>query len=534
MRRVLVRLLLLFVTWCLVVAHLGVQVPPADDAERPGAETGSQWIPRAKAGLNHAVLVGDPYARGLAWGRFTQDLLEREEDALVERFRGFFPLAPARLAFLLFAKRWFWGISAYLDEEWLREMHGVAQSAPAKYAYLADPYTRQLALHALHEVGQMFVDYAPGDFGCTVLAYPHGGHWLVGRNFDFEGGRIFDEEKILKWVFPDKGIPFVSVIWAGMVGAVTGVNAHGVYISINAAGSSDFGRLGTPSTLILTKALQTATTASAAVEIFRVHKTIITEIFVVTGPGAPLYVIEKSPKRMHVAIHQDPTSVANHLLDPDWAGDKINEFRKRELTTLARYGRAEAILAEIAARAKADPKGLTRDGAAWILDGIRDKQVPNTKAAQLGNRQAIDALIATHAVVYDSARALLYVGVGPSLTGEFRGFDLAKSFAERIPVEIDSPLPSDSEVSAERYAAVKAQNELYLKTIARKDWRCEDTKDVRIHVSQGEENYLKAMALATLDEACGNRAGARLLWARALALSPAYKKERRLALEGTK
>ena len=63
---------------------------------------------------------------------------------------------------------------------------------------------------------------------------------IIGRNFDFEGGRIFDDEKILKWVFPSNGIPFVSVIWAGMVGAVTGVNASGVYISINAAGTVCF------------------------------------------------------------------------------------------------------------------------------------------------------------------------------------------------------------------------------------------------------------------------------------------------------
>ncbi len=75
-------------------------------------------------------------------------------------------------------------------------MYGISRSAPRKYDYLADPYTRQVAYHGLHEVGQMMVDQGFEEgMACTVIAVKRGRQWILGRNFDFEGGRIFDKEK---------------------------------------------------------------------------------------------------------------------------------------------------------------------------------------------------------------------------------------------------------------------------------------------------------------------------------------------------
>src|SRR4030095_3151489 len=276
----------------------------------------------------------------------------------------------------------------------LEESYGVSLSASPEFNFLLDPFSRQIAYLGLHEVGQMMIDRGTAAMACTVFAVPHEGSWVVGRNFDLEGGKIFDEEKILKWVFPDKGFAFVSVIWAGMVGGVTGVNENGVYISINAAGSSDFARFGTPSSLVLLKALQFSRTADDARKIIEDSKMFITDIFVVADSHSPyLFRIEKSPRRFYTLKETQPTIITNHLMGATWGSDETNEFRKRESTTLYREARGRALLRDVEA---ANPQSLEK----YVLSMLRDKNDREGNPLPLGNRQAIDALIAAHSVMY--------------------------------------------------------------------------------------------------------------------------------------
>ena len=62
---------------------------------------------------------------------------------------------------------------------------------------------------------------------------------MIGRNFDFEGPEIFDREKAVLFFKPKGKIPFASVAWVGMSGVVTGLNAEGIYVSVNAARMDD-------------------------------------------------------------------------------------------------------------------------------------------------------------------------------------------------------------------------------------------------------------------------------------------------------
>lgn len=488
--------------------------PPEASLEVKGE---APWFPKARHGVNHVFLEGNPFERGFRFGRATRELLLRQEDALMAKFHEVFSSAVARKAFILLARSWFYDLDSEIHEDWRREMHGVSLSAPAKYDSLADPYTRQLAYHGLHEAGQAFVDYGEEGFGCTVLAVPKPGGWLVGRNFDFEGGRIFDEEKVLKWVYPERGLPFVSVTWAGMVGAVTGVNAKGVYISLNAAGSEDYSRLGTPTTLVLLEALQTGATAAQAVEVIRNARTVITEIFVVTAPGAPIYVVEKSPQRTAVREHRGPAAVANHLVDPAWEGDKINAYRRDELTSAARLARATEIVKEL---------GTWKIvSAADMVAGLRDKLAGGR--AQLGHRSAIDALIATHAVVYDSAKGYLWVSLGPSLSGGFRGFDVAKTLEQKQPVVVGD-LPADGAAPPATYARAREDIADYTRVLTNSsELNC--PRELAALEARPTAHYLRAFALGALEELCGSREKAAARWEEGLSLSPAYARERKLA-----
>ena len=47
---------------------------------------------------------------------------------------------------------------------------------------------------------------------------------LIGRNFDFYVGDAFAQNKLIDFVKPTKGYKFMMVSWAGMIGAVSGMN----------------------------------------------------------------------------------------------------------------------------------------------------------------------------------------------------------------------------------------------------------------------------------------------------------------------
>lgn len=508
--------LLLAATAVVSTYHAGTVPPrpaPSDLAPAKG------WFAprRGPDEIHQLVVEGNSRARGRYVGRATATLLAAQEGELQRQLRHAIPWAVAQRGLELFLMRWFSGIEEYIDERELDEMAGVGESAPHAYDFLADGFTRQVAYHGIHEVGQLFVDVGGADMGCTVFAVPGTSGWTVGRNFDFEGGRIFDEEKILKWVFPERGLAYVSIIWAGMVGAVTGVNQNGVYVSINAAGSTDFRRLGTPTTLVAARMLGAAQNAEEAVQILSAATTFITDIFVVADRDKA-YRVEKSPDRVLVHRLELPTVVANHLVDPAWADDRINALRKTKLTTLAREARGNELLA-----------GYRKDVPApeQLLRFLRDKGRGPHGRLPLGHRSAIDALIATHAAIYDSGRGSLWVSTGPSLAGAFLGYDLAASFREHRPVTIP-PLPADPDVTREGYRAVKTMASQVAEAerlLAQKDcdgagvlldrWREHPERSYDYWTARGDWHR------------CRQEPGkAREAWTKAQALVPAYSWER--------
>lgn len=507
--------------WTVVlnIYHAGVFPRPNIEGQNPNA--GAQWYDKDKWGIHHLVLDGPSYARGLKAGELTKDLLLEQEQVLNAQMETWFPERWMRQLLVLGAITWFQGADRYFEKPHLLEMYGTSKSAPHEYDYLADGFTRQVAYHGLHEVGQMMVDQGWEDMGCTVIAIPRGRNWILGRNFDFEGGRIFDREKIVKWVFPDKGIPFVSVIWAGMVGAVTGVNAKGVYISINAGGSSEFRRIGTPSTLVTLKVLQEAENSDQAVAILKAARMFITDIFTVMDAGGNLFRVEKSPEHTIAIRVSGPAAITNHLVAPMFENDPTNKFRKSELTTLARFERGQKLAEQV-------PAGLDLDQTVnAVLAILRDKGIDDRgRPIHLGNRRAIDALIATHAVIYDGLRGILYVSQGPALAGPFLGYDLNKSFAGKAPVYVGQ-LARDPLVSDESFNAIKDANQKIAQARRMtKHLDCARALNLLETIpAEWREQSPYYHALGDAHSCAFRGEEARAAWRKALDLVPAYAKD---------
>ena len=448
---VFVLLFQLFATWIISVYHISVFEKPNVINENISQK--ATWYSKDKYRINQLLLFGSSYNRGKETGRLTRDLIYKQEEELTSMFRSFFPTKVSQQLFIIALSRWFWGIERYFDEGMLKEMLGVSEYSSDKFNGFADPFTRQVAYHGLHEVGQAFSDVENVDFGCTVFGINYKNNWVIGRNFDFEAGRIFDDEKVMKWVFPEKGYSYLSVIWAGMVGVVTGVNQHGIYVSLNAAGSSDFVRYGTPSTLVLAKTLQFAKNYSEAIEIIKNSQMFITDVFtLIDSKNKKAFKIEKSPKYTEIKEYKNDFVITNHLLSERWVSDKINVFRMKELTTTNRFKRGEKLISTVKDKNFKNGKDVEKT----VLAFLRDKRSVDGAKMDLGDRNAIDALIATHSVIYNADQNVMYVSSGPSLVGEFIGFDLTRSFLQRHPV-LKGSLPSDNEVDTDTYYRIKKE-----------------------------------------------------------------------------
>jgi isopenicillin-N N-acyltransferase-like protein len=515
--------LLLIATFTLASLHAEVAIKPAEFVGKTAPIT-ARFIDKSQLGIHQMILTGTPFERGYNLGKLTSGLLLRQEAVLFDQLEAWIPNRIALKGFAIFCANWFRGLQNYFEPWALEEMYGVSLSAPQKYDFVADGFTRQIAYHGLHEVGQLMVDKGVG-FGCTLAAVPYQGAWIIGRNFDFEGGDIFDREKIMKWVFPDRGNSYVSVIWAGMVGVVTGVNENGLYISLNAAGSDDFSRVGTPSTLVIAKALQFSHSIDDAIEVFKTTPMFITDIFILSDTKSGRTVrIEKSPERTVVEELTRPTIVANHLVSPEFANDQTNEFRKREQTTIARYERGMHLLDTLHPENSRNEK----EAISKILSIMRDKGEADGKPLHLNNRSAIDSLIAAHAAIFDGARMHLFVSQGPALAGAFTGFDLKESFRKREPVTIEG-LPADSALTESDYVRIRhSERTLWQaqKRLSKHD--CEGARtliDDAGKAFDGSSLYHQVLG-SRLDECDHDSAGAHKEWQKALDLHPAYKTDR--------
>jgi len=472
-----VALALLWLGWttAVFIFHYGTLTPPL--ITPPQMAGSAKWFPRtSEQQIQNLVLEGEPYARGLKGGEFTRDLLFRQETELLDMFVKLFPARPLIYAFELAVIPYFKGVEDAIPSEFLLEMYGISRSADRLFDRYADGFTRQLAYHGLHEVGQMMVDRRGDDrfaMACTALAVPFGKTWVVGRNFDFEGGKTLDEDKLLKWVFPAKGYAFVSVIWAGMVGGVTAVNEKGLYLSLNAANTDSFNRLGQPSTILLINTVEHAATADEAIAILRDTPAMISDLFLlVDSQAGKAYRIEKSPVHTAVIELSGPSALTNHMIDPFWQNDPVNRFRRDDLTSDYRRARAEQLLAGFQVK---NPKDIDQA----LLRLLRDKKDLDGAPLPLGDRRAIDALVANHGVIFNGATQTLYVSRGPHLVQGFEGYDLTASFQKHAPVRT-TLLPADEDLTPEQFHDYTHYQ--FILDVAEKDLR-----------SSSHENFLRAV-----------------------------------------
>jgi len=441
--------------------------PPADDGRdlprvvnvdmsggSPRLKVRKSWMER-QDGIWRLDLVGDPWTMGFSHGLLSSRVTTNIDRHMIG-LMGRYVTTPFRRWLVGNVVRWqFRHVPDHIPPRRLVELAASSRTMVDSEEFPERPFQRLIYYHALHDMTQR-LDGSPL-IGCTAFAVwgkaTVDKHMILGRNFDFEGGEIFDRQKAVITFRSSDRIPFVSVAWPGMAGVVTGVNARRIYVSINAARSDAPLRPGIPMAFLVRQILEKAGSISEAVAIIKKAKVMVPEaLLIADGKTSSAVVVELAPDK--VAVRRSQSSllgVTNHFLSAKFKSDASNDWLRRYTTSDARYKRLMQLLSRFSGRIDART-------AVMIL---RNRTGVDDEPLGLGNRNALDALIATHSVVVDLTEMVLWVSRGPHLLGRFVAVDLKPIFGLPTPdlakvkhIEAD---PLVGTVSLDRFRQARAQ-----------------------------------------------------------------------------
>lgn len=384
---------------------------------------GNGWLQQNKFGLWEMYTEGSPYERGVINGKLSKELIEKQEEAFVSQLQELVP-SDFYIRFLNQIVRWFnRKIYKYIPEEFLEEIYGVSQSASGKFSSIGPNYYRILNYHAAHDIGHAMQQYH--FTACTSFSAwgdkTADSSLIIGRNFDFYAGDDFCKDKIVCFVKPDKGIPFAYITWGGMTGVASGMNLHGLTVTINAAKSTIPWSSKTPVTILAREILQYASNINEAFKIAQKRQIFISESFMIgSAEDGETAVIEKSPVGIALRMPSGNDIIStNHFIDTAFHKDQMNLENMQKSASLPRYERTLELLNKYGI--------INAQTAAEIL---RNRFTTGEKPAGLGNEKTVNQLVAHHSVIFLPKKKIMYVSTSPWQAGCYLAYDLKKIFSE--------------------------------------------------------------------------------------------------------
>ncbi len=414
--------------------------------------TATSFLQKHPDGLWEMYVEGAGLSLGLEQGALLDSLYRNQEEVF---FKQVETLVPGRTKqwllrkFLSFYNR---KLPCSVLPEFREEIYGLSRYATDSLNFIAKPYARALYLHAAHDIGHAMQDLAL--VGCTSFAVwgekTLDGGLLIGRNFDFYAGDAFAENRLLSFVRPSYGYPFASVSWPGMTGIVSGMNAEGLTVTLNAGKSNLPLTARTPVSLLAREIIQYASTLEEARSIAQKRRLFVSESLMIgSAKDGKAVLLEISPQKMGIYEVENALVCTNHFQSPPYGADKKNEKQKAESHSLPRFERVTALL-------QASPK-LSPALAAEIL---RDRGAPSAPPLGQGNDRAINHLLAHHAVLFEPHKKRIWVSAPPYNLGAFHAYDLEDVFAEKK-IEAKASLPRDPFFETKEYAQYEEYRQLH-------------------------------------------------------------------------
>jgi len=405
------------------VKQYALEVPKVNRINDSTFSYNQNYLTKNKQQLWELYIKGNPLQLGYNNGALTQSLMQKQEDIFFSKVEGFVP-SKFRQRLLRGFLKWY-NRKMYLNvrEDYQAELYGLSHYSSNQYDFIAPKYLRNLYLHGAHDIGHAMQDLAM--VGCTSLAVwnenTEDGDLLIGRNFDFYVGDDFAKNKLVEFVQPEEGIPYMSVSWPGMIGVVSGMNKEGITVTINAGKSKIPLTAKTPISLVTREILQYAKNIEEAIAIAKKRKVFVSEsILVGSAADKNAVIIEVSPKNLGVYRVQNTSRVlcTNHFQSEAYKDDKRNQKHIEESHSEYRYEKLQELLQE--------EKKITPEKMASIL---RNKSGLQDESIGYGNEKALNQLLAHHAVIFSPQKKLVWVSSNPYQLGEFVCYDLNEIFS---------------------------------------------------------------------------------------------------------
>lgn len=407
------------------VQQYSLEIPEVTQINDSTYSFNRNYLTKNKQQLWELYIKGNPLQLGYNNGALTQHLMQQQEDVFFSKVEGFVPSKFKQKLLRGFLK-WY-NRKMYLNvrEDFQAELYGLSQYSSDKYNFVAPKYLRNLYLHGAHDIGHAMQDLMV--VGCTSLAVwnenTEDGDLLIGRNFDFYVGDDFAKNKLVEFVEPEEGIPYLSVSWPGMIGVVSGMNKEGITVTINAGKSKIPLTAKTPISLVTREILQFAKTIDEAIAIAKKRKVFVSEsILVGSANDKNAVIIEVSPDNFGVYQVENTERIfcTNHFQSDAYKDDKRNRKHIIESHSEYRYEKLQELLLE--------NKKLNPEKMASIL---RDKSGLKGEKIGYGNEKAINQLLAHHAVIFSPQKKLVWVSSNPYQLGEFVCYDLNTIFSDK-------------------------------------------------------------------------------------------------------
>jgi len=389
--------------------------------------SGHNTLFRNKQNLWELYVEGDPLERGLVIGSLSDSLMKKQERFFFSKIRDIVP-SESKQRLLRNILKWY-NRKLYLNvpEEYKAEIYGMSQYSSHDFDDIAPPYLRSLYLHGAHDIGHALQDVAL--VGCSSFAAwgdkSEDGSLILGRNFDFYAGDDFAKDKMVAFMKPTQGYPFMMVTWAGMIGAVSGMNNEGLTVTINAGKSKIPLIAKTPISILTREILQYAKNTDEAIAIAKKRKVFVSEsIMVGSANDNKAILIEVSPNNFgvyDVPNSNDQLICTNHFQSEALKNDNRNKYQIANSHSKYRYDRLVQLFDQ-------SPK-INPQIAATIL---RDKDGIDNLHLGYGNEKALNQLLAHHGVIFKPEQRLVWVSANPYQLGEFVCYDLNKIFGNRV------------------------------------------------------------------------------------------------------
>lgn len=409
---------------------------------------GTSYLKKNKFGIWEMYLEGEPYERGVIYGKLAKELVQEQEDIFVGQINNFLPNRLWRHVIKLMVGFFNSDLPENIPLENQQEIYGISLAFSDRYDYIASKYTRILNYHAAHDIGHALNDYSV--VGCTSFVVKgkksENNELLVGRNFDFYVGDDFAKNKLVIFVNPSKGYQFTSYSWAGFTGVASGMNEKGLTVTINASKSDLPTSSKMPISLLAREILQYAKNIDEAVAIAKKRHTFVSETLMISSAAdGKAVLIEKSPKKTGVYESKtDALVCANHYQSEPFKKDKENIKNIAQSDSKYRFDRMNQLLG------KSNP--LNPSLAASIL---RNQNGWNGDTLGMGNPRALNQLLVHHSVVMQPESRRFYISSSDYQLGPFLGYDLTKTFKTKRIQLVDS-IAQDGFVTSDSYRKFKA------------------------------------------------------------------------------